>query len=103
MTINRFLFLLAGLAMACHTPAMAAELPGTGLPYATYRKQLLGYGWRPIRHCGTPYPEACTGNAMGTVWWQHPVDGRRVEIFLWPCRHGWCLAPSVSEAEEGAS
>jgi hypothetical protein len=85
------------LLLTFATPALAAQLPGTDLPYATYRTRLAVNGWRPDPTAGcssTPYPEVCTGNAMGTGTWAHPVDASRVVINLWPCRHGWCVAPS---------
>ncbi len=80
-------------------PSLAVELPGTDLAYASYRKLLLTNGWQPVRFCGSPYPETCTGRSMAAARWAHPVEKRVIEIELWPCRHGWCLAPSVRDPE----
>lgn len=92
----RFAALLAGgMLLGCGIPSLAAEVPGTDLPYASYRKQLMLNGWQPVRFCGSPYPEMCTGRSMGSVKWTHPVDGSNIELLLWPCRHGWCLAPAI--------
>jgi hypothetical protein len=90
---------LALLGMAA--PALASELPGIDYPYATYRQRLQAYGWRAdpsAPSCG-PYPETCTGNRTGSARWIHPIGSRRVEILLWPCKHGWCVAPAFNESE----
>jgi hypothetical protein len=54
----------------------AMEIPGTEIPYATYRQELIRRGWVPVKHDfkypGIPYPEASVGNA-----------------------NGWCLAPPI--------
>jgi hypothetical protein len=93
------LMLAFGLLLVSQPPLTAAEIPGTDLAYANYRKLLLANGWRPVRFCGSPYPETCTGRSMASAKWLHPVDGSKIEIQLWPCRHGWCLAPAVSPPE----
>lgn len=92
---------LALAAVIQQASAVASELPGIDYPYATYRQRLQAYGWRPdpsAPSCG-PYPETCTGNRMGSAGWLHPVDGRRVVVLLWPCKHGWCVAPGFTEGE----
>jgi hypothetical protein len=96
--LRRVFLLVAALSFSPST--LAAEIPGTDLPYATYRKQLLSNGWQPIRHCGSPYLETCTGRSMGSARWNHPVQNEKIEILLWPCRHGWCLAPAIDEPED---
>jgi len=78
-------------------PAVASEIPGIDIPYATYRQRMFANGFKPRPgepQCG-PYPETCTGNRLGTAYWIHPVDGHKVDLMLWPCKHGWCLAPPV--------
>ena len=93
--IKRFTALLTGLLIT--SPVAAAQLPGTDVPYATYRQQMLENGWRPRvdgPKCG-PYPETCMGRSMGTAYWMHPVDNTKVDLLLWPCKHGWCIAPNA--------
>jgi hypothetical protein len=97
-------FHLAAAALLIAAPAQAAEIPQINVPYATYRQQLLEYGWKPAPPfgvhtigCGSPYPEMCNGNRVGSGDWVHPVDGSRLTIQLWPCRHGWCVAPALDD------
>lgn len=85
------------LALLLCTPCVAGEMPSTDVPYATYRQKMLQYGWKPVpcSHSPSPYPETCTGNAVGTAQWRHPVSGHTSDLLLWPCRHGWCLAAPI--------
>jgi len=86
----------AAALLAIAAPVQASEIPGTDVPYAAYRQQLINNGWRPDPSgpsCG-PYKETCTGNRMGSGRWMHPVDGNQIEIMIWPCKHGWCVAPA---------
>lgn len=75
----------------------AGSVPSTELPYAIYRQRMLDNGWKPdFAGCNSgPYPEFCAGNAIGTGAWRHHVDGRKVFINNWPCKHGWCVAPYI--------
>ena len=89
------------LSLLLTAPVVAAEIPGIEIPYATYRRKMLENGFKPeppCKHppCGElPYPETITGNRLGSANWIHPVDGTKVDLLLWPCKHGWCLAPPV--------
>ena len=96
--------LLLTLSVLAALPALGAEIPGVDVPYATYRQQLLKNGFRPAPDapCCGPYPETSTGNRIGSAHWVHPGDGMKVELLLWPCKHGWCLAPPLlPEPEAG--
>ena len=88
---------LAALTLIA-APAQSAQIPSVDIPYATYRQQMLDNGFRfdppCVTKCG-PYPETSTGNRIGSAHWVHPVDGLKVHLMLWPCKHGWCLAPPV--------
>lgn len=84
--------------------AVAVEIPGIEVPYASYRKRMFENGFIPRPgqpQCG-PYPETCTGNRVGTAFWIHPVSGLEVDLLLCPCKHGWCLAAPVLPREEEA-
>jgi hypothetical protein len=88
----------AAALLAFAAPALASEIPGTDIPYATYRQQLINNGWRPdpSAPCCGPFKETSTGNRVGTGHWFHPADGKQIEVTIWPCRHGWCVAPAFS-------
>jgi len=100
---RRFIPLAAALALSLLMAGAvaAAQIPGTEMPYATYRRKMLENGFKPEPPCkhppcvGLPYPEMITGNRLGSAHWIHPVDGTKVHLLLWPCKHGWCLAPPV--------
>ena len=84
--------------LAIAAPAQASEIPGTDVPYATYRQQLINKGWRPdpsAPSCG-PYKETCTGNRTGSGRWFNPADDAVIEVTIWPCKHGWCVAPAFT-------
>lgn len=93
---------IAALVLFLIPPAFAeaSEIPGTEIPYATYRRKMLANGFKPATPCasppcGGPFPETITGNRLGSAYWIHLVDGMKVDLLLWPCKHGWCLAPPV--------
>jgi hypothetical protein len=91
-----FLMLAASLVGA---PLVAGQMPSTDVPYARYRQQMLENGWQPVPYaCRQPYPETCTGRAVGTARWRHPVSKQQSDLLLWPCRHGWCLAAPIIPA-----
>jgi hypothetical protein len=76
----------------------ANEIPYTAT-YASYRKRLLEFGWKPdlARGCkAEPYPEHC-GNQVGSGFWIHPVSGMKIGITTWRCMHGWCVGPLMNK------
>jgi hypothetical protein len=93
---SRLIPAIATLALGM--PLQAASLPPS-MAYATYRMEMLRHGWRPdpaAPRCGGPYAEVCMGNGLGSARFVHPISGESVEIILWPCMQGICLAPSAT-------
>jgi hypothetical protein len=89
------LFAAAIAVFTIATPAQASVIPGTNVPYATYRQQLFNNGWRPnpFAPCCGPYKETSVGNRTGSGHWFHPATGKQITVHIWPCKHGWCLSP----------
>lgn len=90
--------LTAAAALLMAQTALGSQIPPTNIPYASYRQQMFNNGW--VRDTTQPscgaYPEVCSGNAVGTAFWFHPVSKSRIQLSLWPCKHGWCLAAPVN-------
>lgn len=75
-TVNpQYILQIAALVLFLIPPAFAeaSEIPGTEIPYATYRRKMLANGFKPATPCASPPPveDLFQKQSLAIAWGLH--------------------------------